>query len=178
MKIETDRLILREFKVNDAKDMFENYTNDDEVTKYLTWKPHKNIQETEELLKTWVKNYKKKNSYLWAICLKTDNKVIGSIEVSKLNNDLKSAEIGYCLSKKYWHKGIMSEALNAVINYIFTKTEYSLLRARHDTRNIHSGLVMKKCNMKYEGTLRRNDINNSGVSDDAYYSILKEEFIY
>ncbi|WP_067139380.1 GNAT family N-acetyltransferase [Oceanivirga salmonicida] len=178
MKIETDRLILRKFKVSDAKDMFENYANDEEVTKYITWKPHNNINETKTLLETWVKNYENGDYFLWAICLKVDNKVIGSIQAGKLNDIFKSTEIGYCLSKKYWNKGIMSEALNAVINYMFTNTDCTLIRARHDTRNINSGLVMKKCKIKYEGTLRQNGINNSGICDDAYYSILKEEFIY
>ena len=68
--IETERLILRQFKSEDADAMFKNWANDEEVTKYLTWPPHGTVDVTKEILKQWVDSYKNEKYYQWAIVLK------------------------------------------------------------------------------------------------------------
>lgn len=94
-----------------------------------------------------------------------------------VNHDdrIGKAEIGYCIGRKWWHRGIMSEALKAVIDFLFDEVSYQRIEARHDTRNPHSGAVMQKCGMKYEGTLRQSDWNNQGVCDACWYASLKNE---
>ena len=86
--------------------------------------------------------------------------------------------IGYCLGRSFWHKGIMSEALQTVIDFMFTVVEANRIESRHDPRNPNSGGVMKKCGMKYEGTMRSADWNNQGICDACYYSILRNEVQY
>lgn len=73
------------------------------------------------------------------------------------------------------HKGITSEALQAIINFLFDKVGMERIESRHDPRNPNSGAVMKKCGMQYEGTFRKSDWNNQGICDASYYSILSED---
>lgn len=83
--------------------------------------------------------------------------------------------IGYCIGRKYWNKGITSEALKSVMDYLFDQVGFNRIESRHDPRNLNSDKVMKKCGMKYEGTLRMADWNNQGVCDACYYALLASE---
>ena len=85
------------------------------------------------------------------------------------------AEIGYCIGRPWWNRGITSEALIAVINFMFDQVGANRVQAKHDVNNPHSGLVMKKCGMKYEGTLRSAAVNNQGVCDVSIYALLKSD---
>lgn len=175
--IETDRLILRKYKITDAEDMLKNWGSDSKVTKYLSWKPHKDIKETKEILNIWISNYDDSNVYNWGIELKEINEVIGNISVVKLEDSNKSCEIGYCIGSKYWNKGIVTEALKNVIEHLFKDVEFNRICARHDIRNLASGEVMKKCKMTYEGTLREIQFRNNEFCSLAVYSILRNEWI-
>lgn len=93
IEIETDRLILRRFRLSDAQNMFDNYTSRDKVTEYLTWYPHKSIKDTEEYLTNLVlPEYDKPNTYRWAIVLKENNQVIGCIDVVSSNDGKRRAQ--------------------------------------------------------------------------------------
>lgn len=92
------------------------------ITKFLTWNPHKNVQETESLLKNVFTKYDEK-TFRWAIVYKKNNKVIGSIDVVRLNIEKESAEIGYVLNRSYHNQGLMSEAFKGVINYLFNDVD-------------------------------------------------------
>lgn len=174
--ITTNRLILRQFKLSDAEFMFKNWANDTEVTKYLTWPPHIDISVTSEIVKQWVKSYEQDDFYQWAIVLKEIDEPIGSISInSKIDDKIRSAVIGYCIGSNWWHQGIMTEALNAIVNFMFDEVGVNRIESRHDVLNPNSGKVMLKCGLKYEGTLRQSDWNNQGICDCAYYGLLKEE---
>ena len=175
--IETQRLILRRITVEDAPAMYKNWASDPEVTKYLTWQPHASEDVTRMLLDSWAASYAKPNFYNWAITLKSNGaEPIGSIAAVSLNEDLGIAHIGYCLSRAFWHMGIMTEALGAVIRFFFDEVGAQRVESRHDSHNPHSGMVMLKCGMQYEGTLRRADKNNQGICDVCCYAILNPKF--
>ncbi|MBD7912440.1 GNAT family N-acetyltransferase [Clostridium cibarium] len=178
IEINTDRLLLRKFKLQDADDMFNNWGNDKEVTKFLSWKPHKTIEVTREFIDTCINEYKKINTYHWAIELKEIGQVFGSIGLVELDNENYSCEIGYCISRKYWSKGMMTESLHAVIDYLFSEIGLNRIVAKHDTNNIASGKVMIKSGMKCEGTLREVKVrNDKEFYNLAVYSILKSEWL-
>jgi ribosomal-protein-alanine N-acetyltransferase len=175
-QLETERLVLRRFVVGDAEAMYRNWASDPEVTKYLTWPTHANVDVTRAILKEWTATYANQNYYQWAIVLKENEACpIGSIAAVNLNDDASIVQIGYCLGRLWWHRGIMSEALKAVIDFFFNEVGANRIEARHDPRNPHSGMVMQKCGMKYEGTLRSSDRNNQGICDACWYAILKSE---
>lgn len=176
--INTERLILRRFELKDAEAMYKNWANDSEVTKFLTWKPHDSIEVSKNRIKTWIDEYENQNYYQWAIVLKSnEDEPIGSISIVRQDEEIQMVHVGYCIGKKWWHQGITSEALLALIDYFINEVGASRIESRHDPLNPNSGKVMMKCGMKYEGTMRKADINNQGVCDYSMYAILSEEYI-
>ena len=157
--------------------MFNNWASDPEVTKYLMWSPHKNISETANILKKWVEEYGNKKIYNWAIVLKDKNELIGNISIVDLNEKLRSVHFGFCIGKKWWNKGIASEALSFLIDFFFKDIKINRVESRHDPRNSGSGKVMKKCGMLYEGTIRQGDWNNKGICDYTIYGITLDDYI-
>ena len=175
-ELETERLILRRFLLEDAEYIFKNWANDDEVTKYLTWSSHKNVNETISIREKGMNEYEKKDFYQWAIVLKEINEPIGSISVVKQSDDIQMVHIGYCIGKKWWNKGITSEALSTLIKFFFEEVGINRIESRYDPNNPNSGKVMAKCGMKYEGHMRQADRNNQGIVDYIEYGILAEDY--
>lgn len=174
--IETSRLILRKAVLEDAQPMFRNWASDPEVTRFLTWPAHEKVEITYSVLDLWIRNYEKPDFYQWMIVLKELGEPIGTISVVRQNDTVAEAEIGYCIGKQWWHKGITSEALAAVMDYLFAEVGMNRIAARHDPNNPHSGGVMRKCGMRYEGTTRSSDRNNQGICDAAHYAVLRGEW--
>ena len=142
-EIKTERLLLRKIKEADCYDMYK-YTVKEEVAKYVSWSPHKSLDETKALCKMWEDEYKNGNRYNWAIVY--NNAVIGSIDVVKLVGS--SAFLGWQIDSTYWNMGIMTEAATAVRDYLFEKVQIDTIYASHITVNIGSGRVMQKIGMK------------------------------
>ncbi len=175
-KLETEKLILRRYVNEDASAMYRNWASDEEVTRYLTWPPHVSQEVSQYVIGDWVNQYANEDYYHWAIVVKGNgDEPIGDIAVVNINEKTSKAHIGYCIGRNWWHQGITSEALNAVIDFLFDVVDAKRIEARYDPRNPHSGKVMEKCGMKYEGTFRSSDWNNQGICDACYYAILKSE---
>ena len=172
-ELATERLTLRRFEIEDAENMFYNWANDPEVTKYLTWPAHANVEITESIVKDWVSKYDDKEFYQWAIELNDLEQPIGSISAVKVDNKIESVEIGYCIGQKFWHKGYTTEALTEIIRFFIAEVGAGRVCARHDSNNPNSGKVMVAAGMEYEGTLRRADINNQGICDAVIYSKIR-----
>ena len=173
--IETPRLRLRRFTLDDAQAMYDNWASDPEVTKYLTWPTHTGVDVSKMVLTDWVADYEKDDNYQWAIELKEIGQPIGSIGVVSHNDKAQLVHIGYCVGRNWWHRGIMTEALQAVMDFLFDEVGMRRIESRHDPRNVNSGKVMVKCGMKYEGTLRQSDGNNQGICDASWYALLAED---
>lgn len=174
--IETERLILRRFRLADAQAMYTNWASDDDVTRFLTWPSHSSPEISEWVLHDWVESYEKPDFYQWAITVKDQgDEPIGSISVVERNDPVGRAQVGYCIGKKWWGRGITPEALRGVADYLFDEVGFQRVEARHDVNNPNSGKVMQKAGMQYEGTLRRYDKNNQGVCDTCIYSLLADQ---
>lgn len=174
--IETDRLILRKLTIDDVDNAYKNWTSDTKVTEFLRWEYHKDVSVTKNIFNMWIESYKNDDFYQWAIVLKSINEPIGTISVVDLKEDLGIAHIGYCIGSKWWHQGITTEAFKAIIPFLFNEVGFNRIEAMHDPNNPHSGSVMKKCGLKYEGTLRSADFSNKGIVDASIYGLLKEEW--
>lgn len=178
MPIHCQRIILQPFKVSDAFFMFRNWANDPDVTRYMTWFPHKDIQETESVISMWGEGYSKEDFYQWAIHLRKTDEPIGSIGVVEKDEEAKSCELGYCIGKPFWHQGYTSEAVSQVIKFLFEQVKFEKITARHDVRNPNSGAVMMKCGMKYVTT--RINIGQTKEGEPlscAYYEISRDEHL-
>jgi ribosomal-protein-alanine N-acetyltransferase len=169
-------LILRRYVNADAAAMYKNWASDQEVTRFLTWPTHPNQEVSGRVIEDWVNQYSDDSYYHWAIILKDNGEEpIGDIAVVSLKENVSMAHVGYCIGRNWWHQGITSEALKAVMEFLFDVVAVNRIEARHDPRNPNSGGVMEKCGMKYEGTLHSSDWNNQGICDACYYALLKSE---
>ena len=174
-RIETHRLILRPFRIEDAEDMFENWASDPEVTRFLTWPAHTGVEVSRMLLNDWIPRYADGGYFNWAIEWKENGRVIGNISVVRFIEELETADIGYCMSRAYWGRGIMPEALRAVTDFLFDTVGVNRITACHDLNNPKSGRVMRKAGMKFEGILRGAGKNNQGICDEVRYGLLRSD---
>lgn len=174
--LETEKLILRKFIEEDDEDMFNNWASDSEVTKFLTWPNHGSVQISREVINTWINSYSNLENYQWAIEVKESKSVVGSVSLMNIDNHNENCEIGYCLSKSLWNKGIMTETFLKIIDFAFFELGFQRITGRHEVANTASGRVMEKCGLTYEGTLRKINKNSGGILVYCkYYSILKGE---
>lgn len=172
---ETERLILRKGKLQDAEDIFYNYASRDKVTEFLSWQSHKSIEDTISYLTNVVLPNYENESYCWYIELKETHKIIGNISVVKLSKEKKCVELGGVLSDDYWGKGIMPEAASVVLEYL-KELGFVRIASRHNVKNAKSGRVMQKIGMKFEGVLRKAGVDNKGnLVDSAVYSFVVGE---
>lgn len=177
--LETERLILRRFTAEDTEAAFRNWTSSDTVTKYLRWQTHKDISVTREYINFNLDNFNKPDYYNWVIELRAldePGEPIGTIGAVDIKEEIGSVEIGYCIGEKWWQRGYTSEALAAVMKFFFEVVGANRVWSEHDVCNPNSGKVMQKCGLKYEGTLRQADRNNTGLCDTAIYGLVKEEY--
>lgn len=174
--IETIRLYLRRFRLEDASDMYHNWAGDPEVCRFLSWGPHRNQEESAKRIRYVINNYGNDNYYVWAIELKSKNILIGSISL-ELSDDAKaSCEVGYCLGRQYWNQGIMTEALLAVMHFLLYEIGYQRITAKHDVQNIASGKVMYKAGMQfYQMEYQVGKRRDQSRYDLAVYEKYKEE---
>lgn len=150
LTIETDRLILRPFKQSDLDDFYE-YVSVEGVGEMAGWKHHENKEKSQSILDLFINEDK-----TFAIVLKENNKVIGSLGVEEYGMeqalseffDYQGREIGYVLSKDYWGKGLMPEAVKAVINYLFNELNLDFLTCGYYEFNTQSKKVQEKCGFK------------------------------
>ncbi len=161
----TERLTLRRFLLDDAENMFYNWSGDPEVTKYLTWKPQESVESTEAFLANWEKEYDSDRTYRWAIALNDLAQPIGAIEVSSIDEKTNSMEIDFRVGKKYWHHGYTSEALTEVLRFLMEEVGACRVWAFYDVQNTNAGKVMEKCGMYREGILKKAGWNNTGIVD-------------
>lgn len=173
--VETERLLMRKLCVGDCFDMFE-YAGKSEVTKYLTWSPHENIEYTKSYLMNLKNHYKTGMFYDWAVVLKSKNKMIGTCGFTRFNLASNSAEIGYVVNPAFRGIGIALEAARAVLSFGFENLDLNRIEARYMVGNDPSRRVMDKLGMTFEGIAR------SAVCVDGVYknvgtcAILKNEF--
>lgn len=147
--IETDRLLLRRYRLDDAQAVYDNWTSDPEASRFWTWSPHKDIDETRDLLRMQVEQYARKDNYNWTLNLKADDSPIGYIHLDDLNDAEKSATVHYLIARKLWGQGIATEALKAVLEYAFVQIGLHRVHTHHHVDNPASGAVMRKAGMRF-----------------------------
>lgn len=174
--LETERLVLRKFRLDDAEDMFRNWASNPNVTKFLIWQPYTNVDDVKAYIQSCIDCYEKADYYNWVIEYKENGQVIGNISVVELKEHTRCTVIGYCIGEDYWRKGITSEAFSRVIEFLFEEVGVNRIESTHDVNNPNSGRVMTKCGLKYEGILRQTGVSNQGIFDCVVRSILKSEW--
>ena len=150
--IATSRLKLRPPMIEDASSIFEQYSQDKKVTKYMTWKPHDNVEITRQFLKHCIDSLIQKTDCFWVILPKQEAKAIGMI---RLQLHGYHASLGYVLARPYWNQGLMTEAIQVLVDWTLNQPNIYRIWAVCDLENIASARVLEKVGMIREGILRR-----------------------
>lgn len=151
-ELETERLLLRYLRKDDDEAIFYGWSSDPEVTKYLTWAPHTDIEETRYVIDVWLGEYDKPDTYRYVIERKSDGAAMGMIDVVGYDNG--APVLGYCSGREYWGNGYMTEACRAVMDELFEAGFKTILIEAVD-ENIGSNRVIEKCGFRFVKSERK-----------------------
>jgi ribosomal-protein-alanine N-acetyltransferase len=170
---ESERLQLRKPVLADAEEIFRQYAQDAEVTKYLTWLPYGKVDETRAFIRTCLAMWQEGGSYHWTLVRKDDGQLLGMINARV---DGHKWELGYVLARRYWGIGYMTEAVKRLIDTAFNDAAVYRVWAVCDVDNVASARVMEKAGMQREGLLRRWSVHptcSAEPRDSFCYSIIR-----
>jgi RimJ/RimL family protein N-acetyltransferase len=173
-QIETKRLILRKPRLEDASAIFYGWAQDKEVTRYLTWRPHQRVEQTQEFVQSCLSAWEQGARFPYMLTLKETGEVIGMIDPRIEGHKVG---IGYGAARPHWGKGFITEATRAIIDWAFQQPSIYRVYATTDVENIASRRVLEKVGMQCEGILRKYIVhpNMSNSPRDSYmYAITKE----
>lgn len=173
--LETERLVLRQLKTEDSKDLF-HYFSKDEVTKYYDLECFDVIGQAEELIKTWNNRYQEQKGIRWGITIKSEDRVIGTCGFHNWSTEHYKAEIGYELTPEYWRQGIMTEVLNEIVQYGFKALGLNRIEAFIDPDNISSKKLLEKAGLQEEGYLKDYFYEKNKFVNAVIFAILKREY--
>ena len=167
--LKTDRLILRPWRESDLSDFYE-YASVDGVGQMAGWLPHQSIEESRDILAKFIEGKK-------TFALELEGKVIGSLGIENYKEDvfpeldtIQGRSIGYVLSKNYWGRGLMPEAVQAAIHYLFDTEKLDFILISHFVWNRQSARVIEKCGLRYCKTITLN--TRMGTQEDTCVHIL------
>lgn len=149
--LKTARLLLRKPLADDARRLFASYAGDEEVTRYLTWQPHRSISESETVISRFIEAWAAETEFCWLLLSRNTDELLGSITA---RNHPGEIELGYVLARATWGKGLMVEAVTAVTDWAFSEPTISRVRAICDSENRASIRVLEKAGFSNEGILR------------------------
>jgi RimJ/RimL family protein N-acetyltransferase len=173
LRFQTARLTLRRPTIDDAQAIFDEYAADPEVTKYLVFTTHREVETVRVFLREVTAAAKEGTRFPWAITLTGYDRPIGMAE---MRVEGARAEIGYVLAKKHWGQGYMPEALRVLVDWAMAQAEIHRVWAFCDVDNRGSTRVLEKIGMQREGILRKWSVspNINDVPRDCYcYSVVK-----
>ncbi len=175
-ELESERLLLRRMRLDDAEDMFA-YASDPEVTRYVLFETHRSIEDSRTFLRFAAEGYERGDFCGWGLVLKASGTFVGTcgMEADQATEQAR-AEIGYVLAREHWGRGLMPEAVRCMLRFCFGRLGLNRVEARCIAENTASARVMEKAGMTYEGTLREQAYIKGAYRDMKIYSILRREY--
>ena len=173
--LETERLILRKMVLNDAEAVFA-YASNSEVSRYTLWETHRSIEDSRAFLEFATQKYENGGEPDWGIVYRGNGCLVGACGFVNWEAEHARAEVGFVLSREYWGRGLMSEAVRAILRFGFKRMNLNRIEARCIAENAASARVMEKAGMFYEGTLRQREYIKGAYRDIKLYAILKKGF--
>lgn len=173
-KLETERLILRSMSLDDI-DFLLRHFSDDDINRYSSYEGLKNQEEAIDFYKRFIEPGKPTRFRL-GVVLKETGELVGTLGYHNVSRRDLSAEIGYDLSKAHWGKGIMTEAVKAVIRYGFEQMNLNRIEATVDSENSRSIKLLEGLGFRREGLLREKYYYKEQFHDELIYSLLKRDW--
>jgi len=147
--LQTERLTLRLGQLSDAQDIYDTWTSDPEVAKYMRWNAHASVNETTEFLTHTINNAAGPKAFDWIFISKETGKPIGSGGIF-WHDGYSMFELGYCLAQKYWRQGFAAEASVAIMDFARCELGAKEFFAEHVKENVGSGKVLQKLGFVYD----------------------------
>lgn len=174
--LETPRLRLRRLTMEDVPVYFSRIGSSRRVTEHMLWQPHKDISESAASIQKVLRRYEDGNCYRWGIALKSDESLIGIIELLRFDEQENGCSFAYMLGEDFWGQGYGTEALKAVFAFAFTHMQVEGITADHFAANPASGAVMRKAGMGFVRYLPQKYEKNGTRIDAVEYRITKEDW--
>lgn len=174
-ELTTDRLHLRQSQADDAPALFAIYS-DPQIMEFYGNEPHQSLGETQALVERNQARYANREALRWCITQRNDGRAIGTCGFHHFDEDFHHAETGYILDRAYWGKGIMKEAMSAILTYAFTEMGLHRVEAIIDIANERSKGLLLKLGFTYEGNLRQRFFFRGRFEDDYYFGLLEDEW--
>ena len=149
---ETERLALRPATVREAQTAFESYAADPAVSRYMIWRPHRSVAETEEYLRRCEEVWRTGSAFPWTLWLKADGSFAGMLEARVKGH---AVDFGYVLAPRLWRRGLMSEAVAGLLTWAMAQPAIHRVWATCDVENVASARLLESVGMQLEGTLHR-----------------------
>jgi ribosomal-protein-alanine N-acetyltransferase len=171
--LETERLVLRAPRAEDALDIFQ-IMSDERVVRYFGAPPMASLERAALRVKSFEEDFAAHNGIRWAITLRGEDRLLGTLGFWRLIKEHMRAEVGYELAPEQWGKGIMPEALGAVLRFGFTAMGLHSVEAQIEPPNTGSRRVLEKLGFVQEGYFRENYYHpeEGRFSDTAVFSLL------
>ena len=173
--LHTERLILKKPTEEDIIPLLE-LSQDEEVMEYFGVEPYKDEKQAREEVEWFLKIWREDTGTRWIVSLKEDDALVGEIGFYDYKKKHRKAEIGYKLARRHWRKGYMSEALTAMLDYIYSETDVNRVQALVDPRNPASLRLLEKHGFRREGVLRDYEYERGAYVDLMMLSILRREW--
>ncbi|GAC1369524.1 MAG: GNAT family N-acetyltransferase [Ktedonobacteraceae bacterium] len=174
-ELNTDRLRLRQIQPGDAEALFA-ILSDPQVIEFYGHDPHQSLSATQQLIDEIRARYERHEALRWGITMRGDDRLLGSCSLHHFAASSRRAETGYELGRTSWGKGIMTEAMSAILNYGFTELELHRVEAIIDIANERSKALLLKLGFTYEGNLRQRYAFHGRFEDEHYFGLLKNEW--
>ncbi len=175
-QLETGRLLLRRLVSSDVKDLFE-VASEPEVTRYITWETHRNLDDTRRFIQVVHDWYERQEVLYWGVVRKSDLKLIGTCGIFEWVVRDARAELSYTLGQPYWGQGYATEIAGALIRFGFEVLQLNRLEGRCLRENVSSAHVMEKARLSLDGILRQQLYLKGAYRDLKVYSLLRQEWL-
>ena len=175
IQLKTDRLMIRPWRETDLQDFYE-YASVDGVGQMAGWLPHSSMEVSKSILSSFIAGHK-------VFALEYNGKVIGSLGIEEYKErefpefaELRGREIGYVLSKEYWGRGLMPEAVNAVLKWLFLEEQLDFVTVGHFVWNGQSRRVIEKSGFRFVKEVKH-ETRYESVEDCLVYILTKEDYL-
>lgn len=179
--LETQRLLLRRFALDDLESFYHNCLSDYEVWRWTSYDQVDCLEDVQKkaglFTPNWFAAYDRPDRYSWAVSLKPDGQAIGRVFGMHPDDRAQEVELAYELGRSYWGRGLMTEAVQEALRFFFEDVGFFRVYCYHADQNPASGRVMEKCGMRREGVMKLACRCNGGRFDKVNYALLREEYL-
>ncbi|HET7017624.1 MAG TPA: GNAT family protein [Streptosporangiaceae bacterium] len=173
--LRTERLVLRQITETDGPGLFDIF-NDDQVTAHYAWDTFTSIEQGHELAQRTARAFRERESLRWGLVPHGSERIVGSVGYTRWNTENRFAILGYDLARPYWQRGLMTEAVTAVLRLGFEQMDLNRVEALVMAGNVASITLLSRLGFSHEGELRSRALHRGEFRDVWTFGLLRAEW--